>query len=75
MIRLLSDDPHPPIDLLQQYHPHHLMRKGHPGKREPALSPLQDLRGQPQRPADDKCRSLLSLQDHPLQPRRHLQRV
>lgn len=43
VVRLPLNNPKPPIHLLQQYHPHQLMRKCHWRKRQFKIRPLQHL--------------------------------
>lgn len=52
MIRLPLDNPEPPVYLLQQHHPHKLVRKGHRGEGELEVSPLHHFFTEAQRAAN-----------------------
>lgn len=55
MIRFPPINPEPAINLLEQHHPHHLMRIGHPPERQLLVRALQDGGRQAERAADDEA--------------------
>lgn len=61
MIWLPIYDPITPVHLLQQDHPHQLMRERHLGKTQSVIRPLQHLFSQSDGTSDHECNTALSL--------------
>ncbi|KEO84969.1 hypothetical protein EL26_02935 [Tumebacillus flagellatus] len=72
MIRFPPLNPKGPVHLLQQNHPHHLVRKRKLRERQLVVRPLKHRLVQPERPANDKRKSAVPLIRHLIQVLRKL---
>ena len=68
MVGFISNYFETSVQLFQQNHPPHLMRKCHPGKGKPEISPLADRFAQSQTAADHEGDAADSVHSQLLKP-------